>query len=44
MKDDPMGGDIKENVIHARYNADSTITATVTADGPNAFKFDVKSK
>ncbi len=41
---DAMGGEVKENRIPARFNADSTLAATVTADGPNTFKFEVKSK
>ncbi len=39
-----MGGEVKENVLPARYNTNSTLSATVTAVGPNTFTFDVKSK
>jgi len=39
-----MKGEVKENLIPARYNADSKLTATVTAEGPNTFQFEVKSK
>lgn len=39
-----MKGEVKENLIPTRYNADSKLTATVTADGPNTFQFEVKSK
>ncbi|MFM8274911.1 MAG: hypothetical protein ACKODX_21625 [Gemmata sp.] len=45
LTDDPMGGtEVKESIIPSRYNAESTLTATVTAQGPNAFKFEVKTK
>ena len=39
-----MKGEVKENLVHPRYNIDSTLTATVTEAGPNTFKFEVKSK
>ncbi|MBN9118913.1 MAG: hypothetical protein J0I06_07100 [Planctomycetes bacterium] len=39
-----MKGEIKESLVPARFNANSTLTATVKADGPNTFKFDVTSK
>jgi hypothetical protein len=39
-----MKGEVKENLIPPRYNVDSTLTAAVTRDGPNTFKFEVASK
>ena len=44
LKDNPMGGEIKENLVADRYNSNSTLTATVQAQGANEFNFDVKSK
>lgn len=37
-----MKGEVKENLIPARYNTDSKLQATVTPEGPNEFKFDLK--
>lgn len=34
----------KINYLPARYHSDSTLKASVTAQGPNEFKFEVKSK
>lgn len=34
----------KENILPARFNSDSQMTADVTAGGANDFKFDVASK
>lgn len=39
-----MKGEVKENLIPPRYNVDSKLTAAVTRDGPNTFKFDLASK
>jgi hypothetical protein len=39
-----MKGEVKENRIPAQYNTDSKLTATVKAEGPNAFEFKVTSK
>ena len=40
---DPMTP-TKVNFIPDRYGSQSTLTAAVTKDGPNEFKFEVKSK
>jgi hypothetical protein len=39
-----MKGEIKESLVGPRFNTNSTLTASVKADGPNTFKFDVASK
>jgi hypothetical protein len=39
-----MGGEVQESLISRQYNVDSTLTADVTATGPNFFEFKVKSK
>ncbi|WP_439630346.1 hypothetical protein [Gemmata sp.] len=44
LKDDPMKGEIQESLVGPAYNIDSKLTATVTAEGPNTFKFDVRGK
>ncbi len=44
LKDDLMKGEIKINLVAEQYNFDSKLKATVTASGPNEFRFDVKSK
>ena len=44
LKNDAMKGEIKENLVADRYNLNSTLTATVTEQGPNTFTFEVKSK
>jgi hypothetical protein len=41
---DGMKGEIKESLIPARYNLESTLTATVTPDGPNRFQFELTTK
>lgn len=41
---DSMKGEVKQNLISAQFNTDSTLTATVTARGPETFAFEVKSK
>ena len=40
----PMPTESKEETLPAKYNQQSTLTATVTESGPNEFKFEVKSK
>lgn len=39
-----MGGEVQESLIARRYNAESTLTAAVTATGPNVYEFKVQSK
>lgn len=39
-----MKGEIKESLVGPRFNTSSTLTASVKAEGPNTFKFDVTSK
>ncbi len=34
----------RENIIPAKYNTQSKLTAEVKADGPNEFKFEITSK
>lgn len=41
---DGMKTEIKENVIPARYNTESTLTKNVAPDGPNQFTFELLSK
>jgi hypothetical protein len=41
---DGMKGEVKESLIPARYNLESTLTATVTPDGPNRFPFELTTK
>lgn len=36
--------DVPDNYLPARYNLDSTLTATVTVPGPNEFAFDLTTK
>lgn len=40
----PPGGSTKKNVVLPEYNTNSTITAEVTAAGPNEFTFEAKTK
>lgn len=42
--DPSMGMARKENYIPARYNDKTTLTATVTPDGPNEFDFSLSEK
>ena len=35
---------VPDNVVHASFNIDSTLTAQVTREGPNRFTFAVKTK
>jgi hypothetical protein len=44
LKDNSMGGEIQENIVADRYNTNSVLTATVTAQRPNEFMFEVKGK
>jgi hypothetical protein len=37
-------GGIRKNILPARYNRNSKMTAQVTPEGPNEFKFEVESK
>lgn len=39
-----MGGEVQESLIARRFNFESTLTAEVTAAGPNTFEFAVQSK
>lgn len=39
-----MKSEVKESLIPARYNTDSTLTAKVTPEGPNQFTFELTSK
>ena len=39
-----MKTEIQENLIPARYNTESTLTAKVTPAGPNQFKFELIAK
>ena len=39
-----MGGEVQESLIARRFNIDSTLTAEVTAAGPNTFEFAVAAK
>lgn len=39
-----MGGEVPESLIAKRFNIDSTLTAEVTAAGPNTFEFAVTGK
>ena len=41
---DGMKGETKVNLIPARYNTESTLTATITANGPNQFPFELSTK
>jgi hypothetical protein len=43
---DPQGmkSEVKTNKVAPQFNSQSTLTAKVTASGPNEFKFDVTSK
>ena len=41
---DGMKGESKENLIPARYNMDSKLSAKVTPGGPNQFAFELTSK
>lgn len=41
---DAMKGEIQESLIGAEYNTGSKLTATVLAEGPNTFTFEVKAK
>ena len=43
---DPEGmkSEVKENLIPAKYNVDSTFKETVTRSGPNKFKFELFTK
>lgn len=36
-------GPVKENYIPEKFNAKTTLTETITAQGPNRFTFDLKS-
>jgi len=40
----PPGGSTKTNIVLPEYNANSTLTAEVTAAGPNEFTFEAKTK
>ena len=44
LSTDPKGPPTRVNTVDARFNFQSTLTADVTAGGPNEFKFDVRSK
>jgi hypothetical protein len=37
-------GEIRRNVLPTRYSTKSKLTAKVTPEGPNEFKFEVTSK
>ena len=39
-----MKGETRESLIPDRYNMESTLTANVTPEGPNQFKFELTSK
>jgi hypothetical protein len=39
-----FGSEIRKNVLPARYNSKSKLTAQVTPEGPNEFQFEVTSK
>jgi len=39
-----MKGELQENIIPPRYNLESKLTATVTREGPNQFKFELTKK
>ena len=39
-----MGGEVPQPLIAPRFNSMSTLTAEVTAAGPNAYEFKVESK
>ncbi len=39
-----MGGEVQESLIAKQFNLNSTLTAEVTAAGPNTFEFAVTSK
>ncbi len=41
---DPMKGVTQESLVGANDNTGSKLTATVSAEGPNAFTFNVKAK
>ena len=41
---DGMKGETQENLIPAKYNSESTLTAKVTTSGPNQFDFEVLTK
>jgi hypothetical protein len=36
--------EVPENFIHPSFNTESTLTAEVTLEGPNRFRFDVQKK
>jgi hypothetical protein len=39
-----LRGEIRRNVLPTRYSTQSKLTAKVTPEGPNEFKFEVTSK
>jgi len=39
-----MGGEVPQSMIARRYNTESTLTAEVTAAGPNTYEFKVQSE
>lgn len=39
-----MGGEVQESLVAKRFNFESTLTAEVTASGPNKFEFAVTGK
>ena len=39
-----MGGEVQESLVAKRFNFESTLTAEVTAGGPNTFVFAVMGK
>ena len=39
-----MGLQPREQYVPARYNSETTLTSEVTADGENAFTYDLTSK
>lgn len=41
---DPMATASQKNTIPPKYNLESTLTANVTQDGPNEFRFEVSSR
>ncbi len=42
--DDPMATAIQRNTIPPKYNLESTLTAKVTQEGPNEFRFELSSR
>lgn len=40
----PPGNTTKKNIVLPEYNSQSTLKAEVTANGPNEFSFEAKSK